>query len=179
MRSGNPASVVSLDIDAASLEIAARNLENCGVADRVTLVEGTSSELLAEMPELRPGLVFVDGDHTYRGVKRDLRALRDRVPSGCIVVMHDFEGYEAEDPYWVRVREASENSWLARDAAFCGRFGLCGVYLRRSGGPSAPGGGPRSSHSILRLREPTGPLRRRLGHLRERLARRLFQLRRR
>jgi predicted O-methyltransferase YrrM len=133
---GNPARVVSIDIDAGVLEDAARGLAAVGLANRVTLARGTADTVLSRMPELRPGLVFVDGDHSYRGVMRDLTAIEPLVPNGSIVVLHDYEGYTAEDPYFRhRVPEAAGDSWLATQCDFLGRYGLSGAFVRRRGGP--------------------------------------------
>ncbi|MGH2953106.1 MAG: class I SAM-dependent methyltransferase [Solirubrobacterales bacterium] len=132
----NPARVISLDIDATALEHTASGLAAAGLAHRVTLARGTADTVLSRMPELRPGLVFVDGDHSYRGVMRDLTAIEPLVPNGSIVVLHDYEGYTAEDPYFRhRVPEAAGDSWLASECDFLGRFGLCGTFVRRAGGP--------------------------------------------
>jgi predicted O-methyltransferase YrrM len=104
---GNPARIVSVDIDAAGLASARASLDRLGYGDRVTLVHGDAASLLRSAPGLRPGLVFVDGDHTLRGVRADLDALEPAVPSGAIVAMHDYEGYEDDDAYSVRVAEAA------------------------------------------------------------------------
>ncbi len=134
---GNPARIISVDIDSAGLAVAAENLARHAVSNKVTLVEGTSRALLRAAPSLRPGLVFVDGDHSFRGALADLEAIEPFTPTGSIVVMHDYEGYTDDDPYWIQVEPAVQASWLVRDARFIGRFGLSGVFLRISGGPSA------------------------------------------
>jgi hypothetical protein len=134
---GNPARIISVDIDAQGLATAAKNLARHGVAEKATLVEGTASALAKAAPGLRPGMVFVDGDHSFRGALRDLKAIERITPDGALVVMHDYEGYADEDPYWIQVEPAVRASWLERDGRFIGRFGLSGVFLRTSGGPSS------------------------------------------
>lgn len=134
-RSGNPARIVSIDVDPAHLAAARDNLARLGLTDRVVLLEGSSPAVLRRLTAFRPGLVYVDGDHTFRGASADLRALEPIVPSGSVIVLHDYEGFEPDDPYWVQVAAAARESWLSRDCAFIGRFGLCGVFVRRSGGP--------------------------------------------
>ena len=49
------------------------------LADRVVLVRGTAEALMRSHPAFTPAFVFLDGDHSRRGVARDLRALRDRL----------------------------------------------------------------------------------------------------
>ena len=176
---GNPAPIVSADVDGESLAAARSNLDRLGMGGRVTLVHGDARSLLRSLPGLRPGLVFVDGDHTLRGVLADLRALRPAVPRGSIVVLHDYEGYEAEDPYSVRVAEAASRSWLATEAEFIGRFGLSGVFVRRSGGPGSPGGADTLGDPLLVLESRWSARRRALEGAARKLDRHLFHLRRR
>jgi hypothetical protein len=176
---GSPARIVSADVDGESLAAARANLDRLGVGERVTLVHGDLRALRRAAPELRPGLVFVDGDHTLRGALADLRALRPIVAAGSLVVLHDYEGYEAEDPYAVRVAEAAGRCWLASEAQFIGRFGLSGVFVRRRGGPAAPGGGDELWGPLLELESGWSRRRRRLSVAGRKLDRRLFHLRRR
>jgi len=169
---GNPARIVSLDVDAAALSTARANLDRLGFGARVTLVHSETRRLLRAASALRPGLVFVDGDHTLRGVRADLAALEPAVPDGAIVALHDYEGYEDEDPYSVRVAEAVTRSWLARQGEFIGRFGLCGVFVRRSGGPGAAGGNDALSAPFVELESRATELRRRVGTVGRKLDRR-------
>jgi SAM-dependent methyltransferase len=173
-----PARIVSVDVDAEALAAARRHLDRLGIGERVTLVHGDLRMLRRAAPELAPAFVFVDGDHTLRGVRADLRVLRDAAAAGSIIALHDFEGYEDEDPYSVRVAEAAADSWLADEAQFIGRFGLCGVFVRRRGGPPVPGGVESLRTPLLKLESPTSQRRRRLGATARKLDRRAYRLRR-
>lgn len=152
--SDNPQPIYSLDVDAAALSQARQNLSSQGLLDRVTLAEGSVRDLVRVLPDFRPTLVFVDGDHTLWGVISDLKVLQEIVPKGGIVAMHDYEGYQNTDAYWTQVRKAVHLSWMARECSFLGRFGLTGVFQRVTGPPaplkqaSAPSEAP-----VLRLRQ--------------------------
>lgn len=61
------------------------NLEEFGVADRVTHVDEFSSPF--PLPGHRFDTAFIDGDHTYEGCKVDWYNLRDRV--NHVIVFHD------------------------------------------------------------------------------------------
>jgi SAM-dependent methyltransferase len=175
----NPARIVSVEVDRDSLAVAREKLDALGLGERVTLVHGDLRMLLRAAPRLRPGLVFVDGDHTLRGALADLRALEPVVARGAIVALHDFEGYEAEDAYAVRVAEAAARSWLVTEAQFIGRFGLSGLFVRRRGGPDAPAGDDVLSPPYLGLETRWSARRRRLAGIARKLDRRAFYLRRR
>lgn len=51
--------------------------------------------------------VFIDGDHTYDGVKRDIEAWLSKVKDGCILAGHDY-GWPNDTGRW-EVREAVED----------------------------------------------------------------------
>ena len=150
--SGNSQPVFSLDVDSDALNQARENLGSQDLLDRVTFVEGSVQDLVRALPDFRPMLAFVDGDHTLSGVTSDLKVLYEIVPRGGIIAMHDYEGYEHPDPYWTQVRKGVHLSWMTRECRFLGRFGITGVFQRLKGplplgNLSAPSKAP-----ILRLR---------------------------
>lgn len=65
------------------------NLERAGVAHLVRLVQSDTSEA-ASMYEQDVGLLFIDGDHTHAGVRRDWEAWRDKLIPGAVVAWHDY-----------------------------------------------------------------------------------------
>lgn len=138
---GRAGPIVSLDVDASGLDEAAAAAAARGVEDRIVLVRGTAEALFRSRPSFAPALVFLDGDHSRRGVARDLRALRDRVPSGALLLFHDFHDDRNADPSEpdYGVPQAVEASWVARDCEFGGVFGCCGLFERRTG-PRRSGG---------------------------------------
>jgi hypothetical protein len=136
--SGYDGVVVSMDISDEFLAEARATLAEAGLGSRVLLVQGTRTALTGVLPPLVPSLVFVDGDHTYEGVARDLAALEPIVPTGAVIAMHDFAGYDAEDPFWIQVEEATRDSWIAKDCEDIGRAGLLAVFRRERGGPPRP-----------------------------------------
>jgi len=60
-------------------------------ADRVRLVRGTSEEALKEFHWFKPGLVYIDGAHTYESVKADILTWWPQIPSGGILSGHDYD----------------------------------------------------------------------------------------
>lgn len=91
-----------------------RNLEKTGVAANVGFFKEFSNELASRWDKpIR--LLWIDGDHTYKGTKADLDGFLPSLADGAIVAMHDvlheFEG-------GVRV--------FAEDILRSPHFGACG-----------------------------------------------------
>lgn len=134
---GNYVPLLSVDVDPVALRDAAATAARHDVADRVTYVRGTAAALFAAMPGYRPTTVFVDGDHSLGGTRRDLDALRDRVPRGAVLLMHDYNDPRNADPAEPEygVVEAVGSSWMRDDCSFGGVFGCCALFRRERGGP--------------------------------------------
>lgn len=62
-------------------------LERYGLTERVHLVVGDSRT--AEPPPRAPGVVFVDGDHTYEGARADYERWSELVAPGGHLLFHD------------------------------------------------------------------------------------------
>ncbi len=57
---------------------------------RVQLHEGDSSTLLAQFPHDYFDWIYIDGDHSYEGVSRDIAVARTRVKPGGLLIFNDF-----------------------------------------------------------------------------------------
>ena len=174
--SGRGATVYSLDVDANVLRAARRAAADQDVADHVVFVRGSARAFFRAWRGFEPSLVFVDGDHSYRAVSRDLEVLRSRVPRGALILFHDFNdplnGEPQDDE--VAVREAVLESWVAEDCDFGGLFGACGLFVRRRRGREPQANAPLIDLLVLdsvrmqyrqRLRHPLGRAWRRLRPL--------------
>jgi predicted O-methyltransferase YrrM len=64
------------------------HLENLALTDVVTIVRKRSNESQAGLPMLID-LLFVDGDHSYEGVKADWVTFKPRMSPSGLVVFHD------------------------------------------------------------------------------------------
>jgi predicted O-methyltransferase YrrM len=67
-------------------------LNTSSFSDFVVPVRGFSAEVVEKVRELAPSLdlLFIDGDHSYQGVKTDWEAYKDFLKPGSIVVFHDY-----------------------------------------------------------------------------------------
>ncbi len=86
------------------------NLKEAGFdLDRVRIALGDSSQIsLAWSPDLPIDLLFIDGDHTYEGVVRDIKSWTPFVPIGGLVLFHDVSDGEASHPLHKEVLKAVE-----------------------------------------------------------------------
>jgi MMP 1-O-methyltransferase len=88
-----------------------RNLAACGLEGAVEVVVSTSDAAAAEWSgPIR--VLFVDGNHDYAQVVRDLRSWTPHVIEGGAVALHDY-GAAA----WPGVSQAADE-WLARETDF-------------------------------------------------------------
>jgi predicted O-methyltransferase YrrM len=78
-----------------------RNLRASGVEARVTIVRKYSPEAAKDWT--RPiDLLFIDGDHSYDGVRRDWELFSPHVKECGLVVFHDTCWDRKSDPEWRR-----------------------------------------------------------------------------
>jgi len=61
-------------------------------SDFVVPVRGFSTDVVEQVRKIAPSLdlLFIDGDHSYEGVKADWEAYKDFLKPGSIVVFHDY-----------------------------------------------------------------------------------------
>jgi SAM-dependent methyltransferase len=75
------------DIDDAPLRARSTDLLT---RPNVTLHVGDSSRLLSGFPDDHFDWIYVDGDHSYEGVSRDIRVARNKVKPGGLLIFNDF-----------------------------------------------------------------------------------------
>jgi predicted O-methyltransferase YrrM len=70
------------------LTIAKRHFKRMGVFDKVVLCQGVVTEVKNMLPN-RIDFAFIDGDHTYEGLKTDWEILAPRLEIGGVICLHD------------------------------------------------------------------------------------------
>jgi predicted O-methyltransferase YrrM len=60
------------------------------IKDFITTIRGSSWEMHKEFKENSIDFLFIDGDHTYEGVKKDLSLWFPKVKKGGIISGHDY-----------------------------------------------------------------------------------------
>ena len=120
------APLYSVELQDRHRSTAEGHLRERGLLDLVTLIQGDSAAAVAALPG-RFDTVFVDGDHTYAGLMRDLRALEGRIEPGGVAMFHDcFHPANETGEYGV-ARALGERA-AAMGLAYRGRFGGIALY---------------------------------------------------
>lgn len=65
------------------------NLTACGLSDRVRVIVSDSAEAAGRFADGSVDFVFIDADHSYEAVKRDIAAWRPKVKPGGVIAGHD------------------------------------------------------------------------------------------
>lgn len=70
------------------------NVSDVGLSDDVSLLDMSSNEAAEKLNDTKIRFLFVDGDHTYEGVKNDIELFFPKLIKGAVVVFDDyFEGF--------------------------------------------------------------------------------------
>jgi len=75
------------------------NIENCGLQGTVIPFKGNSNSFKeAAEKKFRCKLLYIDGEHSYESVERDIKNLKDFIVSNGVICFDDaFSGYEGVD----------------------------------------------------------------------------------
>jgi predicted O-methyltransferase YrrM len=77
------------------------NLDRLGLQSVVSIVRKTSLEALTDWQQ-KIDLIFIDGDHSYEGVRADWEGFRPFISEFGLVVFHDTLWELRPDPKWAR-----------------------------------------------------------------------------
>ncbi len=79
-----PQSLLLIDLNFSELREDVRNHPN------VELREGQSPDILKSLKDSTYDWIYIDGDHTYEGVKKDIEAAKTKLKPGGYLVFNDF-----------------------------------------------------------------------------------------
>jgi hypothetical protein len=57
----------------------------------IRLLKGKSTDILSTLPDNSLDMVYIDGDHSYEGCKKDLQAGFQKIKHGGWIMGHDYE----------------------------------------------------------------------------------------
>jgi hypothetical protein len=123
---GGRGPLYSLEIQDKHRPIAEGHLHDRGLLELVTLMQGDSATTIAQLPG-KFDTIFVDGDHSYEGVMRDLHALEGRIEPGGVAMFHDCF-HPANETGEYGVARALEERAGEMGLAYRGRFGGIALY---------------------------------------------------
>ena len=116
-----------IDTDMASVKASFHTLSAySNITELGLLYHGDLEAFFADFP-IRPTMVFIDGNHLYEGVKKDLALLSDILTPGVPVLCHDYTNKE-NDTGEIGVRRAVIEWETAGFVEFYGVFG-CSALL--------------------------------------------------
>ena len=78
--------------DPGSRVLAHTNIESLGYADKIRLIQGFSQDVANDdwAMESTIGLLYVDGDHTKEGARRDIEAWAPHLAPGAVIAVDDY-----------------------------------------------------------------------------------------
>jgi predicted O-methyltransferase YrrM len=130
---GRGVTLHSIDVNPSRCQIAAANVKRFAPKVAARFYTGKSGALLANL-DLQPAFVFIDGDHSYRGVHTDLRNVVGKLRPGGFVLLHDYFDARNDDPDEPNygVRRAADTVLDPDQFAFCGRFGCTALFQKQA-----------------------------------------------
>jgi len=94
-----------------------RHLRRSGMKNRTRILRGYSGEMAAQTPD-HLDFAFVDGDHSWEGIKTDWSLVSEKMRSGGVVCLHDSFAPAGED--WRRLDcSVYFEEVIQKDARFC------------------------------------------------------------
>lgn len=96
---GRGGTVYAIEVHPYHIATAEVNIQAADLEDYVTWKEGDSSRMGASIPD-GLDLVFVDGDHSYEGVKRDFEMFWPKLKEGGIMVFDDVISWPGCGDVW-------------------------------------------------------------------------------
>jgi predicted O-methyltransferase YrrM len=119
--------VYSLDTDPNAIPRSLHTLQSFGLERHVLLFQGTVDAFFG-VHDVGPSMVFVDADHEYEGVRKDLETLTRVLAPGVPVLCHDYVNRE-NDTGEIGVRRAVQEWEDSGVARFIGTFGAAALLV--------------------------------------------------
>ncbi len=119
--------VFSLDIERAAIHRSHESLKSFRLDQSVLLFLG-GVDVFFDTFDVGPTMVFVDADHRYEGVKRDLDVLTRVLAPGIPVLCHDYLNQE-NDTGEYGVRRATDEWEEEGVVRYMGAFGCSGFFV--------------------------------------------------
>ncbi len=100
---------------------------------------GMSSTNLAKYPDKFFNLIYVDGDHSYQGVKQDATVAKTKLTDDGIIVFNDYVMFDHLNGEYYGVVQAVNELIVGEDWRVCGfaleKYMFCDIAIRKQSGP--------------------------------------------
>ena len=90
LRTTQPKKLHLVDVDDEAIEIANQKFAGDISNEKVAVHHGDSFETIMSMPDNYLDWIYIDGDHSYKGVKRDLDATLPKLKPNGLIAMNDY-----------------------------------------------------------------------------------------
>jgi predicted O-methyltransferase YrrM len=99
------------------LHIFEKNMKDCGFEDKYSKVVGDSAKSAEKFADKSIDFCFIDGNHTYDFVKKDIQAWIPKVKTGGIIAGHDIDRESVtravQESFGSNWKKVSERCWIA------------------------------------------------------------------
>ena len=97
LRLTQPAKLHLTDLDSLAIKIAEKRFAQQISSGIVQVHHGDSANTVLLMPDKYFDWVYIDADHSYEGVKRDLEAVRLKLKTGGMIALNDYIFFAPSD----------------------------------------------------------------------------------
>lgn len=111
------AKIYSIDLFPGDLlQVHTDNLKRAGFAGRSKQIQGDSAQIGFGWQLGKIDLLFIDGDHSYNGVQRDIAAWIPHVKVNGVVIFHDAAPRTNPNPHYLHLEvQRAIDEWRNKD----------------------------------------------------------------
>lgn len=111
-RTVEPNKLYLIDNDPEAVELANLSFKDHTDEGKVIVYQRDSSEWLNSMPDETFDWIYIDGDHSYEGVKKDLEAAHTKIKPDGMITLNDYIFFGSSDLTKYGVIEATNEFCL-------------------------------------------------------------------